>query len=152
MLWNHRAVQKGILRKGFCMRRFFQKIGMAFSRFMYGRNGNDRLCLVLMWVYLALWLVSMVTAALNLEITSIVIWGFQVITLSYWLFRILSKNVMKRRREVERFFGFFRNKHGYADDEGKWDRVPTKIDMDELLSVDVIVNESVQKPDKEEKK
>ena len=110
MLWNHRAVQKGILRKGFCMRRFFQKIGMAFSRFMYGRNGNDRLCLVLMWVYLALWLVSMVTAALNLEITSIVIWGFQVITLSYWLFRILSKNVTKRRREVERFFGFFRNK------------------------------------------
>ena len=77
---------------------------------MYGRNGNDRLCLVLMWVYLALWLVSMVTAALNLEITSIVIWGFQVITLSYWLFRILSKNVTKRRREVERFFGFFRNK------------------------------------------
>ena len=56
------------------------------------------------------------------------------------------------RKLLSRFFGFFRNKHGYADDEGKWDRVPTKIDMDELLSVDVIVNESVQKPDKEEKK
>ncbi len=53
---------------------------------------------------------------------------------------------------VSKLFGFFRNKHGYADDEGKWDRVPTKIDMDELLSVDVIVNESVQNPDKEEKK
>ena len=37
-----------------------------------------------------------------------------------------------------------------ADDEGKWDRVPTKIKMDELLSVDVIVKESVVDPDKEE--
>ena len=50
-----------------------------------------------------------------------------------------------------RFFGFIRNKHGYADDEGEWARVPTKIDMDELLSIDVVVNESVQNPDKEEK-
>ena len=35
-----------------------------------------------------------------------------------------------------------------SDDEGKWDRVPTKIKMDELLSVDVIVKESVIDPDK----
>ena len=55
------------------------------------------------------------------------------------------------KRLLSRFFGFFRNKHGYADDEGKWDRVPTKIDMDEVLSVDVIVTESVQRPDKEDK-
>ena len=38
-----------------------------------------------------------------------------------------------------------------ADDEGKWDRVPTKIKMDELLSVDVVVRESVVDPDKERK-
>lgn len=38
-----------------------------------------------------------------------------------------------------------------ADDEGKWDRVPTKIKMDELLSVDVTVRESVIDPDKERK-
>jgi branched-chain amino acid transport system permease protein len=42
-------------------------------------------------------------------------------------------------------------KQGYADDEGKWDRVPTKIDMNEVLSTDVVVTESVQNPDKEEK-
>ncbi len=36
-------------------------------------------------------------------------------------------------------------------DEGKWDRVPTKIRMDELLSVDVIPSESVIDPDKEDK-
>ena len=35
-----------------------------------------------------------------------------------------------------------------ADDEGKWDRVPTKIKMDELLSVDIVVRESVIDPDK----
>ncbi len=35
-----------------------------------------------------------------------------------------------------------------ADDEGKWDRVPTKISMDELLSVDIVVRESVVDPDK----
>lgn len=54
------------------------------------------------------------------------------------------------KRLFGRFFAFIRNKHGYADDEGEWARVPTKIDMDELLSIDVVVNESVQNPDKEE--
>lgn len=49
-------------------------------------------------------------------------------------------------------FGLLRNKHGYVDDEGKWDRVPTKINMDELLSVDVVPMESVLQPDKEDKR
>ena len=44
-----------------------------------------------------------------------------------------------------------RPRRSYADDEGKWDRVPTKIDMNEVLSVDINVVESVKKPDKEEK-
>lgn len=34
------------------------------------------------------------------------------------------------------------------DDEAAWHRVPTKISMDEVLSVDVVVNESVKNPDK----
>ena len=55
------------------------------------------------------------------------------------------------KRLAGRLFGLLRNKHGYVDDEGKWDRVPTKINMDELLSVDVVVNESVLSPDKEDK-
>lgn len=55
------------------------------------------------------------------------------------------------KRLVGRLFGLLRNKHGYVDDEGKWDRIPTKINMDELLSVDVVVNESVLSPDKEDK-
>ena len=38
------------------------------------------------------------------------------------------------------------------DDEGEWARVPTKIDMDEVLSLDVYVTESVVAPDKPEGK
>lgn len=38
------------------------------------------------------------------------------------------------------------------DDEAKWDRVPTKIDMNEVLSMDVQVTESTMKPDKKEDK
>ena len=56
------------------------------------------------------------------------------------------------RRLASGLFGLLRNKHGYVDDEGKWDRVPTKINMDELLSVDVVPNESVLSPDKEDKR
>ena len=92
------------------MKRFFQKIGYAMARFMYGRNGHDKLCTLQMWIYLALWIASIVTSTLELEIASIVIWIVQLFVLSYWMFRIFSKNVVKRRREVERFYGFFRNK------------------------------------------
>lgn len=38
-----------------------------------------------------------------------------------------------------------------ADDEGAWHRVPTKISMDEVLSVDMKVVESTLRPDKQEK-
>lgn len=37
------------------------------------------------------------------------------------------------------------------DDEGAWHRVPTKISIDEILSTDLKVIESVQDPDKEDK-
>ena len=38
-----------------------------------------------------------------------------------------------------------------GEDEARWDVIPTKIDMDEVLSTDLIVTESTLKPDKEEK-
>lgn len=37
------------------------------------------------------------------------------------------------------------------DDESAWDRVPTKIEMNEVLSTDFVVVESTQNPDKEDK-
>ena len=39
-----------------------------------------------------------------------------------------------------------------GDDEARWDVVPTKIDMDEILSVDVKVTESTVKPDQPDRK
>ena len=36
------------------------------------------------------------------------------------------------------------------DDEARWDVVPTKIEMNEVLSTDIIVNESTKEPDKED--
>ncbi len=36
----------------------------------------------------------------------------------------------------------------YVDDDGAWNRVPTKIEMNEVLSVDIVVNESTKDPDK----
>ncbi|MBQ7173382.1 MAG: branched-chain amino acid ABC transporter permease [Clostridia bacterium] len=52
------------------------------------------------------------------------------------------------------FAKFFKKKPNPAaerNDAGSWDRIPTKIKMDELLTVDVKSNESVQDPDKGEK-
>ncbi len=41
-----------------------------------------------------------------------------------------------------------KNASHITDDEARWDVVPTKISMDEVLSVDIIVNESTKNPDK----
>jgi len=40
--------------------------------------------------------------------------------------------------------------HNGDEDNARWDVIPTKINMDELLSVDVKVTESTLKPDKKE--
>ena len=55
--------------------------------------------------------------------------------------KALTAKLLKKENDVSRD----------VDDEGKWDRVPTKIKMDELLSVDVVVRESVIDPDKKER-
>lgn len=98
------------------MKRFFMKIRNAFARFMYGRNGNDKLCFLLLWIYLVLWVASMVLTALDLAVAYLVVWGLQFLVLFYWFFRFFSKNVVKRRRECDRFFGFFRNRHNRLRD------------------------------------
>ena len=98
------------------MRRFFLKIKYAFGRFMYGRNGNDGLCLVLMWVYLALWLASVILSILSLTIAQFVTSLLQLVVVGLWLFRVLSRNVAARRRECDRFFGFFRGRRNRRRD------------------------------------
>ncbi len=55
------------------------------------------------------------------------------------------KNLIKRLRKQK----FDPSKE--IDDEAKWDRVPTKIEMNEVLSLDIKVEESTLKPDKGDK-
>lgn len=55
------------------------------------------------------------------------------------------------RALVSRLLRKHRDASHEIEDAGHWDKIPTKIKMDELLSVDIAVRESVVEPDKEEK-
>ena len=55
------------------------------------------------------------------------------------------------RALVSRLLRKHRDASHEIEDAGHWDKIPTKIKMDELLSVDIVVRESVVEPDKEEK-
>ena len=78
---------------------------------------------------------------------------FPISKFIYYIWLQNKKKALKGVREkynVKALIAKLRGKSHTHDgeDEGKWDRVPTKITMDELLSVDVVVRESVVNPDK----
>lgn len=77
---------------------FFQKLGNALSRFMYGRNGTDQLG----WASLILLLV-LNTVNLFVKYSSEAVHTLMsavVFLLMVWiLFRMFSRNLPKRRRE-----------------------------------------------------
>lgn len=68
----------------------------AIQRFMYGRYGNDQLNLFLMMLYLLLYLVLVIT---KLEL----LYWVGLALLSCTLFRLLSRNIPRRRAENLRF-------------------------------------------------
>ena len=80
----------------------FRKIGNAIARFMYGRNGMDRLNLVLMWVVLILDVVTMLVQR-NHAAVSMVLYWLSMAGWVYVLFRMFSKNLSKRRGENQKF-------------------------------------------------
>ncbi len=75
------------------------------------------------------------------------------------IFMIIYKNApaLKNFREKYNFKNLFakfishRGENHIADDEARWDVVPTKIEMNEVLSTDITFTESVTTPDKEDK-
>ncbi len=80
--------------------------------FMYGRYGTygtDTLSKVLLWVYL-IWIVA--CTIIGLFVNSIwftLAYWLVTIALVFWmLYRIFSRNVVARRKENERFCGFFK--------------------------------------------
>lgn len=77
---------------------------------MYGRYGNDRLNNVLLWSYIVIVLLRMILFVFFDEPVLVAI-IYYVLTLALFatiIFRAFSRNVVKRRRENERFFGFFK--------------------------------------------
>ena len=82
---------------------------------MYGRYGGDTLNKVLLWIYVSVVLIYTIASFL---IPSTAILVNQIVTICYFLLtallivliflRMLSRNIAKRRRENERFCGFFR--------------------------------------------
>ena len=79
------------------------------ARFFYGRYGSDTLNRVLTGIYLT-WLIvfTIVDIFVDSIIFSIVGWC-AVVSLFVWvMFRMMSRNIYARRRENDKFCGFFK--------------------------------------------
>ena len=76
---------------------FFQKIGNAIVRFMYGRNGMDYLNRTLFWGYIGVFLAQILFNILRLGVPALIcealLWPLMLLI----LFRMFSKNLPKRR-------------------------------------------------------
>ena len=70
------------------MNRFFEKLRL----FMSGRNGFDRLSFICFLLYTALVFVNIFTR-------SYIVYIIELLILGYIIFRVLSRNVMRRHRE-----------------------------------------------------
>lgn len=83
------------------------KIKNALIRFMYGRNGADKLGQVMLWVYLAVMLVQLLFNAMELVAPSIVCQLLLYVLMFVILFRMLSRNLAKRRAENQKFLNWW---------------------------------------------
>lgn len=79
---------------------FFQRIGNALSRFMYGRNGVDRLGLTMIWAALLLDIINMLLR--EKPVVSGITGLVSGVLLFTALFRMFSRNLEKRRAENTR--------------------------------------------------
>ena len=83
---------------------FFQKIGNAIVRFMYGRNGMDYLNRTLFWGYIGVFLAQILFNILRLGVPALIcealLWPLMLLI----LFRMFSKNLPKRRAENQKFW------------------------------------------------
>ena len=107
---------------------FFQRIGGAFARFMYGRNGWDQLNQALFRGYLVLWTAELICAFLKRGLAVRVLEALLVALMLFIFFRIFSKNLYKRRTENQKWVSWYcgiknRNagaKARHADKEHKY--------------------------------
>ena len=87
------------------------KFKHKLAGFFYGRYGNDTLNKVLTAIYL-IWLITftIVDIFVNSIIFSIVGWCITLYFFIWVMFRTMSRNIYARRRENEKFCGFFKLK------------------------------------------
>ena len=85
------------------------KFTNKLASFFYGRYGNDTLNKVLTAVYLV-WLITftIVDIFVNSIIFSIVGWLVTLVLFIWVMCRMMSRNIYARRRENEKFCGFFK--------------------------------------------
>lgn len=82
------------------------KFKEKFIRFMYGRNGFDKMASVLLWT-------GIIISLFNMFFHSILLTVLNYAILIYCIFRVLSKNTWKRRAENEKFMKFWNKISGY---------------------------------------
>ena len=87
------------------MRDFFNRIGGAIARFMYGRNGSDQLNMALLVVYLFVWVLELFFSRVRLVMGLLNLVSLVLIVVVF--FRLFSKNLPKRRAENERFLAWW---------------------------------------------
>ncbi len=97
------------------MRKFLYKIQSALSRFMYGRNGSDQLNIAILTIYLAVWFVGAVLAAVLRKPVIYAVLNILMLLLAVLLiFRTFSRNLTKRREENARFLAWWQPLRGRA--------------------------------------
>lgn len=86
---------------------FFQRIGGAFARFMYGRNGWDQLNQALFRGYLVLWAAEIVCSFLRRGLAVRIFEAVLFALMAVILFRAFSKNLYKRRTENQKWVTWY---------------------------------------------
>ena len=105
----------------------FQRMRNALARFMYGRNGADKLGMVILWFSVIVNLISSLLLRRHRVVGSI-LYYVAMAMLIYTMFRLFSKNLGKRREENQKFVNWLwrmkSNRSGaaarHADKEHKY--------------------------------
>ena len=85
------------------------KFSNGLARFFYGRYGNDTLNKFLMVLYLVCVVaVTILSYIIQSAVFTLVGWTVTLAIFIWSFYRTMSRNIYKRRRENERFCGFFK--------------------------------------------
>lgn len=86
---------------------FFQRIGGAFARFMYGRNGWDQLNQALFRGYLVLWAAELICFFMKKGLAARIFESVLFALMLIILFRSFSKNLSRRRMENQKWVTWY---------------------------------------------